>query len=231
MQPLKHDFRRRVLALLGRPSRFVRSGLLIVVLVVIAAVVATLGRNPDLSHVQVAVFSGSKDGNYYATVAKAAEAAKRQRGRIDNVQSAGSVENITRLAAAKGKCDVQFALVQDGLPWPEAHPFQLVGRLPTSETFIVLGRDADRIRPVADLRGMRVGIGPVGSGTEYVSRQVLTQLEGLGIKATTHPLGEQLTMLERGELDLGAMVIDPDAKILVEAVRERKLQIADISGS
>ena len=95
----------------------------------------------------------------------------------------------------------------------------------------MLGRDADRIRSVADLRGMRVGIGPVGSGSEHVARQVMAQLAELDIKVSTQPLHEQLAMLERGELDLGAMVIDARRAAHDEAVRDRKLQIVDIAGA
>ena len=222
---------RRGLGTMQAPSRPLKVAFLFTAFVVAALLFATFGRGPDLSHVKVAFVSGSKDGNYYAIVAKVNAEAQRQRGRIDNLASAGSVENIARLAAAKKSCDIQFALVQDGLPWPESHPFQLIGRLPNPESFVVLGRDADRIRPVADLRGMRVGIGPVGSGTEHVARQVMAQLAELDIKVTTQPLGKQLEMLERGELDLGAMVIDADARLMMQAVRDRNLQIVDMSGA
>ena len=234
---MRHDrpsFPERLRRRLGKgqtPPRALKTALVFAVFVAAFVVAATIGRNPDLSHVKVAFLSGSPEGNYYAIVAAAAAQAKRQRGRIDNVASAGSVENMARLAAAKTSCGVQFALVQDGLTWPEPNPFQLVGRLPVSENLVVLGRDADRIRSVADLRGKRIGIGPVGSGTEYVARQMLAQLDELGIKASTHPLQEQLELLSRGELDLGVMVIDPDARLMAQAVRDRKLQIVDLSGA
>ena len=192
-------------------------------------IAATSPRNPDLSFVNVAILSGSNEGNYHAIVTKAAAEAQRRHGRIANMPSAGSIENITRLAAAKASCNVGFALVQDGLPWPDSHPFQLVAHLPGPEAFVVLGRNADRIRSVTDLRGLRIGIGPVGSGTEYLSRQFVAQLAELDIKLSTQPLQEQLAMLERGDLDLGAMVIEPDADLLVQAVRDRKLQIVDIA--
>ena len=222
---------RRGLGTMQAPSRPLKVAFLFAAFVVAAVLFAMFGRNPDLSHVKAAFLSGSKDGNYHAVVARVNVEAQRQRGRIDNLASAGSVENIARLAAAGKSCDIQFALVQDGLPWPEAHPFQLIGRLPTPEVFVVLGRDADRIRTVTDLRGMRIGIGPVGSGTEHVGRQVLAQLAELDIKVTTQPLSKQLDMLERGELDLGAMVIDEDAQLMMHAVRDRNLQIVDISGA
>ena len=141
---------RRALTAMQAPSRALKTALLLAALVVIAVIAATFGPNPDLSHVKVAVLSGSAEGNYHAIVAKAATEARRQHGRIDNLASAGSIENIARLAAAKASCDIQFALVQDGLPWPKAHPFQLIGRLPIPESFFVLGREADRIRSIAD---------------------------------------------------------------------------------
>ena len=203
--------------------------LILAALIAVFAVVATSSRNPELSYVDVAFVSGSPEGNYHAIVARTAAEAQRQHGRANNVASAGSIENISRLAAAKKSCAIQFALVQEGLPWPDSHPFELIARLPTPEMFIVLGRDADRIRTVADLRGKRVGIGPTGSGTEYLSRQVIAQLAELGIGLSTQSLPEQLAMLEHGDLDLVAMVIDPDAQLVTRAVRDRKLQIVDIA--
>lgn len=213
------------------PLRVVKGGLLLGVFVVVALLVAGFGRTPDLSHVRVAFVSGSVDGNYHAIVERIRAEAERRRAHVEDRPSAGSIENMALLHAARRSCDVQFALVQDGLPWPEGNSFELIGRLPFPESFVVLGRDADRIATVAALRGSRVGIGPVGSGTEHVGRQVIGQLAELGITVTTQPLQEQLAMLERGDLDLGAMVIDQDARLLTEAVRDRRLQIVDIAGA
>ncbi len=214
------------------PSRALKTALLLAALVVIAALAATFGPNPDLSHVKVAILSGSPEGNYHSIVAKAATEARRQHGRIDNLASAGSIENIARLAAAKASCDIQFALVQDGLPWPEPHPFQLIGRLPVPEAFVVLGRDADRIRSIADLRGMRVGIGPMGSGSEHVARQVMAQLAELDIKVSTQPSARASSRCSNAaSSDLGAMVIAPDSQLMMQAVHDRKLQIVDISAA
>ena len=221
----------RTLGAVEEPSRGLKAVLAFAVLGLVIVVAAVYSRSPNLSHVDIAFLSGSERGNYYAVVSKLAAEVKRQRGQIKNLPSAGSVENMARLAAAKASCDIQFALVQDGLSWPQDNPFELVGRLSTPESFVVLGRDADRIRSVADLRGMRIGIGPVGSGTEVVARQVLAQLSGLDLKVSTQSVESQLTMLERGELDLAAMVIDADAQLLAGAVRERNLQIVDFAGA
>jgi TRAP-type uncharacterized transport system substrate-binding protein len=221
----------RRLGVVQTPARVLKTVLLFAALGAIAFGIAFYGRNPDLSHVKVAILSGTERGNYYAVVQKMAVEAKRHRGRIDNIATAGSVENIAKLAAGKATCSVHFALVQDGLPWPPGDPFELIGRLPRSESLVLVGRNADLIKEVRDLRGTRIGIGPPGSGTEYVARLVLTQLTGLDIRASTHSLVEQLAMLERGELDLAAMVFDTDAPLLVEAVRDRKLQLVDMPGA
>jgi len=156
---------------------------------------------------------------------------QRRQGRIKNLTSAGSVENIQRLSAAASSCNVQFALVQEGLPWPESNPFQLIARLPIPESLVILGPDGDRIRSLTDLRGLRVGTGPVGSGTDYLARQIVAQLDELDIQLRNQTLSEQLAMLDRGELDLVAMVIEPDAELVVHAVRDRKLQIVDIANA
>ena len=114
MRPSLPDRLHDVLKAVRRPSRALRAALVFAAFVVIAVLVATVGRTPDLSQVKVAFLSGSKDGNYYSIVAKVAAQARIQRGRIENLASAGSVENIERLAAAKKTCSIQFA-GEDGL--------------------------------------------------------------------------------------------------------------------
>ena len=118
--------------------------------------------------------------------------------------------------------------MQDGVDWPAGQRLELMRRLPRPEALPVLGRDADRIKSLQDARGLRLGIGPLGSGTENLARRVLAPLAELELKVSTQPIDRQLDMLERGELDLGAMVIDEDAQLVVDAVRRRKLQILSI---
>ena len=212
----------------GRLSPGVKTAILFAVLAAIAAAVAWFDPRPSLRHVRVTVLSGGTTGNYHATVAQFAEEVARRKGRVTNVPTAGSVENVARLIAGMDRCDVHFALVQDGIDYPEKHLLELVGRMPRPESLIVLGRDADRIRGIEDLRGLRLGIGPVGSGTEQLMRRVLVALEGLDLRVSTQPIDRQLDMLERGELDLGAMVIDDEAKLVADAVRKRGLHILHI---
>jgi hypothetical protein len=81
---------------------------------------------------------------------------------------------------------------------------------------------------LTDLWCIYIGIGPIGSGTERVARQVFAPLKELVITLSTESINEQFVMLERGELDLGDVVIDEDARLLTEAVRDHGLRIPSL---
>jgi TRAP-type uncharacterized transport system substrate-binding protein len=209
----------------GSPSAATKTVIFFGVVFLLAALVAWLDPRPSLRHVKVGVLSGSPTGHYHAIVETFAAEVSRRKGRLTNVPTAGSAENIQRLIAARSTCEVHFALVQGGMAYPEGHGLELIGHLPKPESLVILGRNPERFRVPADLKGVRLGIGPVGSGTEQLMRRVLVELAGLDIVVSTPPIDEQLDMLERGELDLGAMVISEDAKLLVDAVVRRNLDI------
>jgi TRAP-type uncharacterized transport system substrate-binding protein len=227
---MKERFQR----VLGLPQRAfhastgLKTALLGGLLVLISLLVVWANRAPTLSNLRVAILSGSARGNYYAIVNTLAAEARQQQGQIDNLVSAGSVENIARLLAAQSSCTIHFALVQEGMDWPAGHPLELIGRLSKAESLVFLGPDADRLRVLSDLRGKRIGIGPSGSGTARLVRQVFAPLAELDLRLSTHSLDEQFAKLADGELDLGAMVIDEDARLLTEAVRDRQLQLLNL---
>jgi TRAP-type uncharacterized transport system substrate-binding protein len=212
----------------GRLAPGLKAALFFGVLALIVVLAAIYEPAPSLRHVKVVITSGGASGNYYAVVDRIASEVARQRGRVTNLTSAGSVENVQRLVAARKTCEVQFGLVQDGIDWPQDHGLELIGRLPRPESLIVLGRQADQISSPAQLRGLKVGIGPVGSGTEFLARKVLEQVRDLDLKVSTQSIDRQLDLLERGELDLGFMVIDDQAQLLRDAVARRGLQVLDL---
>src|SRR5262245_61524213 len=209
----------------GSLSPAVKTAIFFAVLAFLTALVAWLDPRPSLRHVRVSVLSGATTGNYFATVEKFAAEAARRKGRVHNLSSAGSVENVRRLIAGAKSCKVHFALVQNGIAYPDGHKLELIGRLPRPESLVILARNVERIRAPADLKGLRIGIGPVGRGTEQLMPRVLALLVGVDVAVSTQPVDQQLGMLERGELDLAAMVIDDEAKLLVDAVTRRNLEI------
>jgi TRAP-type uncharacterized transport system substrate-binding protein len=209
-------------------SKHLRLAIVGGILLSIGLLAAFSDHSPNLRHLRVGVLSGDPQKHYHEIVGALAAEARQHKGRIDNIPSAGSVENISRLVASRATCDVHFALVQEGLDWPTSSALQLIGRLPEAESLVFLGPQADQIKALTDLRGMRIGIGPIGSGTEHAARRVLAPLAELDLMLSTQGIDEQLVMLERQELDLGAMVINADAPLLAEAVRARGLQIMSL---
>ena len=159
----------------------IKTAVFFTILALLTALVAWLDPRPTLRHVQISMLSGSTTGNYYGTVEKIAAETARRHGRVHNLPSAGSVENIERLIAGAKNCKVHFGLVQDGITYPEGHQLEVIGRLPRPESLVILGRNVERIRAASDLKGLRIGIGPIGSGTEHMMRRVLALLEGVEI--------------------------------------------------
>ncbi len=181
---------------------------------------------PGLSHLKVPFYSGLTTGNYYITVARAVEIAREKGGRIENLSTNGSLDNIGRLTAHKS--GGAFALAQNGMPWGKG--LQLVAHLKSPETVFFIGPRADRIRSVADLRNLRIGIGPRGSGTAYLAETIFNTpfFKGLGARLSHHSSEEQLALLAQGKLDLGVFVISEKSAFMDRAVREMGMQIADI---
>ena len=206
----------------------VRAAGLGAVVALLAATAMAIDLEPDLSHLDVTFLSGSAEGHYHAVAEGLVDQARRQAGKVTNVATAGSVDNVARLEAGAAEDVVRFALVQDGLPWRDGTPLELMARLPKAEAVLFLGRDADRLTRLEQLRGARVGIGPEGSGTALLAQQLLDAIDAaaLGVVASSQPLDVQLRKLEAGELDLGVFVIQRDAGLVARAVRDRGLQIA-----
>jgi hypothetical protein len=203
--------------------RFFPAGIALLAAILVVLVFQYIEIFPDLSHLDVPVYSGGKSGNYFQTVERAAAVAKKGRGQIRNISTEGSIDNINRLAAHDGGA---FALVQDGLPWKEG--MELVARLTSPETVFFLGPGADRISSIGDLSGKRIGIGPKGSGTAYLAESLFKtpQLAGLRVTLSYHATEEQLDLLRKGGLDLGMFVISEYSSFMDRAVRDQGMQIA-----
>jgi TRAP-type uncharacterized transport system substrate-binding protein len=218
----------------GRRRVALKLGLLVGLVLAVGLLVSRLDLGRSLRRLDAGVASGSKDGNYFAIVGDLARLAANGGGKIRNIESAGSGDNVERLvrARASGACDVAFALVQDGSDFSASGSasdrLRLVARLPKAESVFFLGRDADKLSEFGELRNMRIGIGPEGSGAARVARQIfaLPELATLGIQLSTHPLAEQVELARKGDLDLAVVVMDEDAPFVVHAVRDQGLQIA-----
>lgn len=201
----------------------------IAIILLVGLAMALIDFSPNLDYLRARMLSGPQEGNYHAVVTGLSERAHPRGGRIENVATDGSRDNLERLAAG---CNAHFALVQDGLPAPAGeHEIELIGRLQKSESMFFVGKDAHQFTRFAQLAGMTIGVGPAGSGTDHLARAILEadDFKSLGLRLQNHEIGAQLDLLQRGVLSLGVFVLDEDAQLIRTAVRERGLQLASFA--
>jgi TRAP-type uncharacterized transport system substrate-binding protein len=210
-----------------RGKGFARVLLLLVAAAVIATFAAAFGIARDYGYLHVSILAGSPGGHYHALATRLADRATREHGRLTVLPTAGSIENVSRLAASQARCAGMFALIQDGIPVPADARFELLGQLPDLESLVLLGRPGQSSHALADLRGSSVGIGPEGSGTAHLMQQLFADadLRDLDVHLSHHELSEQAQLVAQGKLDLAAFVMQENAAFLRTVIRQYNLDL------
>jgi TRAP-type uncharacterized transport system substrate-binding protein len=181
----------------------------------------------DYGYLHALLLTGPPGGTYRPLGTSLAARASRGHGSLAVVPTAGSVDNVSRLAVTRAGCTPTFAFVQDGTPVPADAQLEVLGRLPETESLLFLGR-RDRAFPTfADLRGASIGIGAEGSGTAYLLRQLFEDrdLRDLGVHLSHHELADQAQLVAQGHLDLFAVVMGEDADVIRNTIRQYDLDI------
>ena len=212
----------------GRNWRaWVRTIFLVVALCALAAIVLYFTVAGDYSYLKASVYTGAPTGEYHAIAERIAARSRKKHGRLNVVVTAGSVENVNRLAGENGRCEPAFAFVQDGVPVPADAGLQTLGRLPRPESLLLFARRSRSFGSFDDLKGASIGIGPEGSGTAYLMQQLLenTDLKDLDLKSSNHPAEAQVELAHDGVLDLAAYVIDENAPVVREDIKKYDLEI------
>lgn len=184
--------------------------------------------NPDLSHLDIKIYSGSEKGNYHAIARRASRIARKKNGTIENIISRGSMDNVELLIKGKKSGTPQFAFVQNGILPHESEDLELIAQLTFSETVFFLGPNAGSIINISDLNGKHIGIGATGSGTEHLARQIFSSpgFKNLKVKLSNYSIEKQLMLLRNGTIDLAIFVIAENAAIIEKAMSRYNMQIA-----
>lgn len=212
-----------------------RAVLLLAAAALIAGVAAAFGIARDYGYLRASILSGTPGGYYHTLATRLAERAKRGHGTLTVISTEGSIENVQRLTSGRGHCGEMFGLIQDGTPVPADAHIELLGQLPDRESLILLARPGNAFHSFTDLRRTSIGIGPEGSGSAYLMRQLFDapDLRQLGVHFSYHALTEQAALVSQGKLDLAAMVMEQDAELLHKIMRQQGLDIvapADLEG-
>jgi TRAP-type uncharacterized transport system substrate-binding protein len=220
----------------GRDRRAWARGLLMAIAVLaVAAAVLYFSVSGDYAFLRASVFTGAPTGHYHETGERLAARALKRNGHLAVVATAGSVENIARLVGENGRCSPAFAFVQDGVPVPADAGLQTLGRLPQPESLLIFARGGRAIGTFNDLKGASIGVGPDGSGTAYLVRQLLenSDLKALDLRPSNQGLEAQAERVRDGQLDLAAFVMNENAELIRALANKYDLEIvapADIEG-
>lgn len=175
--------------------------------------------------------SGAEGGAYYLFAQRYRDILARDGVTVELRPSAGSIENLERLADPGS--GVGAALVQAGVSLPDQDAgLMSLGSIYYEPLWIFYRGKTERGR-LNDLIGQRVAIGPEGSGTRALALQLMravgakdpdTRLEALGGNAAADALAA-------GTLDAAFFVASPDAPVIERLLREPDIKIMSLQNA
>ena len=193
-----------------------------IVIVLIGLVVAFLFMAPAPPK-RVTIAGGASGGAYAATAESYAEALRAEGVTVEVQTTNGSVDNLNRITTRQA----DIAIVQTGLAADVgatgAHSLGAVFYEPLW-VFTRAGRKAEELQ---DLAGLRVAIGPEGSGVRVLASLLLTEVGVTEGKYTPVPLAGQAAAeaLQRGEIDAAMVVSGPTTAWIGALVADRNVQL------
>lgn len=196
-----------------RRPRVRRSGarrLVAAALVLLTAALATGcgARSAEWDGGPVAIAGGGADGVYFAYGTRLAEElSTRYDAEVDAEQTAGSVDNLLRVASGEdllgfAQGDAAADAVAGVGAFAEPLPVQAVARLYDEYLHVVVREDSD-IDELAELAGRTVSLGAENSGVNVIASRVL-DAAGVDVASIDDPrlaLGDSIQALEDSTID------------------------------
>lgn len=175
----------------------------------------------------VVIAAGAPGGAYDAAARRWAAFLARHGVTAEIVATAGSVENLTLVAGPSPRADI--AIVQGGVSGEEATPgLRSLGAIGYEAVWVFVRADlgAERLR---DLAGLRVAVGPEGSGTRVLALALMGSA-GLGA-ATALPLGGEAAAraVLGGEADAAVFVSATPTPPILTLLRSEAVTLLDFT--
>ena len=155
------------------------------------------------------IAAGSQ-GSYLHDVASAYKAALAKEGiTLEIVQTLGALDNLQLVNAGK----VDLALAHDGLVQAKAEPeLRSLGSISYEPIWVFRRKGTPVFTDLSQLKGMRVNLGPQGSGVGFLALQLLS-LSGVTPQNTQFfevSPKESIELLNAGRLDVGFFMDPPE---------------------
>lgn len=177
---------------------------------------------------RLVITTGSEQGAYFAFAQRYKAELARNGITLEVRSSKGSVENIERLKGGAEGADL--ALMQGGIANEKSAPHAIsYGRIFLEPLWIFHRLDSESDSLDA-LKGKRVAIGPVGSGTRKLAEDLL-KATGLDETNTTLlPLGSKpaAKALEDGEADAAFFTLAPESPLVQEMLGNASLKLLSL---
>lgn len=161
----------------------------------------------------IAMATGSPQGTYFSTGQAYQEILAREGVTLNLINTAGSIENIKLLETASEKVDIAF--VQGGTSQlSQGGNLVSLGSL-FFEPLWIFHRAALALERPPDLKGLRVAVGPEGSGTKILSLQLLglNGIDDANTQILSYGSRKAAELLLNGEIDVAFFVANHRAKI------------------
>lgn len=153
---------------------------------------------------QIVIATGQSDGAYFRFANEYKKGLAKHGITLDIRQTAGSLENIELLQNG----EVSLAMVQGGIGDSSNSEFQSLASLYPEPVWIFF-RDEVSIKKISDMKGLRIAIGPEGSGVRSVAMDLLgdncianDQTTTFSGESNSHAVGK----LKNGEIDAAFFV-------------------------
>jgi TRAP transporter TAXI family solute receptor len=185
------------------------------------------------------ISTGAPDGAYHRFAERYRDILARDGVTLELKPSAGSVDNLARLKDDEAGVDVGF--VQGGLGMltltPLAQPADETTLYSLANLFFepvwVFHQARREVRRLSDLAGLRVAVGPQGSGTRKVALELLA---AHGVDAKTAQLADlggtaAIDALAAGQLDAVFLIAAPEAPVVRHALALPDLAPADLDNT
>jgi TRAP transporter TAXI family solute receptor len=178
---------------------------------------------------QITISTGSESGAYYGFGKRYAEILARSGVTLNVMKSEGSAENFARVRdKATG---VHVALMQGGLKGDKpVDDVRSLGRV-FLQPIWVFYRSPDAWVALNDLKGKRVSVGPVGSGTQLLASKLLDRsgVEEASTPRLTLSVKESAERLRKGELDAIFIALAPDTPLVQELLLDPNVRLMSMA--
>jgi TRAP transporter TAXI family solute receptor len=192
--------------------------------VIVCAAVLLLSSMPPRS---IAMATGPEGGGYYEIGRRYQELLARSGVELRLVPTAGSVENLALLRDPKSGVDM--ALVQAGSIGNSAGELESLGTL-FYEPLWIFHRGGLEGATLAALRGRKVSIGPVGSGSHALLLRLLKLNEmDQGVELLTLPPEDAADKLLAGEIDAAAPLASWDAPVVQQLITNDQVELLNLA--